>query len=107
MLEELLRQETFMLEMKIFRERQMRQERRAVFGQYIQTRRYNFITKLTQADALTTLALDNKIVQMILNGLPKSYQTFIQRGQPHPTTLEALFAAVEIEERTQESAGHS
>ena len=46
---------------------------------------------------------------MILNGLPKSYQTFvgIQRGQPHPPTLEALFAAVEIEERTQESAGHS
>ena len=31
----------------------------------------------------------------------------LQRGQANPSTLEVLFAAVEIEERTQMSAGHS
>ena len=53
--------------------------------------------------------MDNKIIQVILNSLPKSYQTFvgIHRGQPQPPTLEALIVAVEIEERTQDSSGHS
>ena len=75
-----------MLEMKIFNAKCDKNVPSSM--QYIQTRRYNFITK-TQADGPTTEALDNKIVQMILNGLPKSYQTFvgIQRGQPHPPTL--------------------
>ena len=61
------------------------------------------------SDLATTLILDNKIVQLILNTLPKSYQTFlgIQRGQAHPPTLEALFVAMEVEEQTQESAGHN
>ena len=103
---EITPQEKYMLEMKIFK---AKFDRNALSSlQYIQTHRYNFITK-TQADEDATEALDNKIVQMILNGLPKSYQTFvgIQRGLAEPPTLEALIKAVEIEERTQVSAGHS
>ena len=97
-------QETFLLEMKILN---AKCDKRDVSSslQYIQTRCHAFITK-TQADEATTLILDNKIVQVILNSLPKSYQTFvgIHRGQPQPPTLEVLIAAVEIEERTQDSS---
>ena len=99
-------QETFLLEMKILNAKCDKNVLSSL--QYIQTRRHAFITK-TQADEATTLVLDNKIVQVILNSLPKSYQTFvgIHRGQPQPPTLEALIVAVEIEERTQDSSGHS
>ena len=74
------------------------------YVQYIQTHRFNFISK-TNADEEQTLALDKKIVQTVLIGLPKSYQTFvsIQRAKDHPSTLAALIEAVEIEERSQES----
>ena len=82
----------------------MRQECTVLSAIHRQTHRHNFITK-TQAGEDDTLILDSKIVQVILNSLPKSYQTFvgIHRGLPHPPTLEALILAVEIEERTQDS----
>ena len=74
------------------------------FVQYIQTHRFNFISK-TNADVEQTVALDKKIVQTVLIGLPKSYQTFvsIQRTKEAPPTLAALIEAIEIEERTQDS----
>ena len=75
------------------------------FLQFIQTHRFSYISK-TNATEAQTLLLDKKIVQAILNGLPKSYQTFvsIQRGLEEPPALEALISAVEIEERTQDSS---
>ena len=53
------------------------------------------------------MIMDKKIVQMMLNGLPKSYQTFvsIQRALHEPPNLEALTLSVELEERTQDSMG--
>ena len=67
-------QEIFLLEMKILN---TKCDKNVLFSlQYIQTRRYAFITK-TQADEAATLVLDNKIVQVILNLLPKS-QEFAQ-----------------------------
>ena len=74
------------------------------YVQYIQTHRFNFISK-TNADEAKTVALDKKIVQTVLIGLPKSYQTFvsIQRALSEPPNLAALIEAVEIEERSQDS----
>ena len=74
------------------------------YVQYIQTHRFNFVSK-TNADEEQTVALDKKIVQTVLIGLPKSYQTFvsIQRAKAEPPTLADLIEAVEIEERTQDS----
>ena len=64
------------------------------------------LTVLTSSARRTqTVALDKKIVQTVLIGLPKSYQTFvsIQRALPEPPNLAALIEAVEIEERSQDS----
>ena len=74
------------------------------FVQFIQTNRFNFISK-TNADADQTVALDKKIVQTVLMGLPKSYQTFvsIQRAKDEPPILADLFEAIDIEERSQDS----
>ena len=45
-----------------------------------------------------TISLDKKIVQLILNGLPKSYQTFtfLQRALEEPPELQDLIQAIEI-----------
>ena len=91
-----------MMEMKILT---AKCDRNALsYVRYIQTHRFNFISK-TNADEPQTAALDKKIVQTVLIGLPKSYQTFvsIQRARPDPPTLVALFEAVELEERIQDS----
>ena len=99
----LTEQEIFMLEMKILT---AKCEKNVLnFLQFIQTHRFSYISKTTATEA-QTLLLDKKIVQVILNGLPKSYQTFvsIQRGLEEPPTLEALISAVEIEDRTQDSS---
>ena len=67
---------------------------------------FQLLVSKIQANEEETIFLDKKIVQMILNSLPKLYQTFvsIQRALTEPLNLEALTTAVEIEERTQDSS---
>ena len=98
-------QEIFNLEMKIFGAK-CGEKTVTSYVQYIENARFNFITK-THLDDENTISLDKKIVQLILNGLPKSYQTFtfLQRALEEPPELQDLIQAIEIQERTHASAG--
>ena len=66
-------QEVYVMEMKVLTAKCDKNV--PSYVQYIQTHRFNFISK-TNADGPQTVALDKKIVQTVLIGLPKSYQTF-------------------------------